>query len=291
MKKQSGLNPIHPGEMKRIRVDRRTRAVALSLFVGGAAAGCGGSEIEPEQSASIQALMSREAELEEARACVVAIAEANTDRLDNIDEVRARLEPYVELLADSFLTARRYDEVTLTQGTWKSLWFDDDDIGDRGFFSLDRSTVYQVVEDGYYYNVAENQIRIFGIPAGTVHSFLKGNYQIVHPATDENFGEPRLNVIDLEFDQNRIRFGHIPSDRALRTLVDRVERQAVASIEVPGPKGITGELWNLYIDADLRIAAGVQDDNKGVQDLYILRRATWAGPLAPYSERTEASCL
>ncbi|MCB9654113.1 MAG: hypothetical protein H6729_08305 [Deltaproteobacteria bacterium] len=264
----------------------------MSLSLGVAAIGCGGLESDAEdQSVSMQRRAIRQAEIEEAKACVVAIAEANTNRLDNIEDVRARLTPYVDLLAESFAVTRRYDEVTLTQGTWKSLWFDDDDIGDRGFFNLDRGTVYQIVEDGYYYNLAENHVRVFGIPAGTVHSFLKGNYQLIRPATAENTGEPRLNVIDLEFDQNRIRFGSIPENLALRTLVDRIERRAITSIEVPGPKGITGELWNLYIDSDLRIAAGIQDDNQDVQDLYILRRTTWAGPLPPYSDRTEASCF
>ena len=50
---------------------------------------------------------------------------------------------------------------------------------------------------------------------------------------------------------------------------------------IPGPAGITGELWNLYIDDDLRIAAGIQTGDESTTDLYVTRRVEFAGPIEP----------
>ncbi|MDJ0766345.1 MAG: hypothetical protein QNJ97_25440 [Myxococcota bacterium] len=222
--------------------------------------------------------------VDELRRQIVTIAEDNTDRLDNIDDVRAELEPLIDELGLYFNENRPADEIDITRGIWKNIWFDDKDIGGPSdFFDLDRNNIYQVIEDGYYYNVSENSIRLFGdrvtIP---VNSYLRGDYQIIDAADDTNVGQPRLNVVDLEFVDNRLRLGRLPRDIPLDELADRVDSRSIASIPVPGPIGITGELWNLYIDEELRISAGSQDGDPGVTDLYILRRAEYAGNLLPF---------
>jgi hypothetical protein len=163
--------------------------------------------------------------------------------------------------------------VEKTRGAWKSLWYDADQINrDRGPFRLDRNQIYQVVEDGYYYNVSDAPIYAGPLKLGTVHAFLRGNYQIKDPASEANRGQPRLNVVDLEFDENRVRLGKIPEGKDLRELVTEVKDRERFTLPVPGPRGIKGELWNAYVDDDLRISRGVQDDIPGVVDLYVLRR-------------------
>jgi hypothetical protein len=53
-----------------------------------------------------------------------------------------------------------------------------------------------------------------------------------------------------------------------------VESGRYVTIPTLGPIGITGELWNEYVDAELRIAAGFDDRKPEVIDLYILRKVT-----------------
>jgi hypothetical protein len=212
-------------------------------------------------------------ELQAVKQRILELTSANTLRTDNVDEVRKELDPLVNKLEDWFAANRPADEPARTRGTWKSVWFDADQIArDRGPIRLDRAQIYQVVEDGYYYNLSDTPLRAGPLKLGTVHAFLKGNYELKDPATPANRGEKRLNVIDLEFDANKVRLGKIPEGRDLRALVDDVEKGEAWSVPVPGPRGIRGELWNAYVDDDLRISRGVQDDIPGVVDLYVLRR-------------------
>ena len=59
------------------------------------------------------------------------------------------------------------------------------------------------------------------------------------------------------------------------TVVDDVEDGSFSSLQVPGPIGVTGRLRNLYIDADIRIAEGVQliDSDIDARDIYIRSEA------------------
>jgi hypothetical protein len=211
-------------------------------------------------------------EVAAARARVLETARANTENVD-VKAVRAKLEPDLEILANHFAANRPSDEPKRLQGTWKSLWYDDPDL-DRGpkFLPLDRSNIFQVVEDGYYWNVANNDVRLFGRDVGTVQGFLKGEYTIKNPPTEANRGERRLNVIDLEFTENRTRLGALPRDVDLRALANDVGSREKWSIPTPGPIGVKGELWNLYLDDNLRVSAGVRKDEPGTLDLYILER-------------------
>jgi hypothetical protein len=211
---------------------------------------------------------------------VISICAANTNELDNISEVRAELEPLIAQLEAWFNANRPADEVALTQVPWKNLWYDDPDISFN--FSIGplqllqpRDRIFQVIEDGFYYNVSEFQIRL-GRSTTTFTNYLKGAYTILRPATPQNAGQPRLNTVDLEFVANSIRSGVIPSRINLSTLVQRVDQGTVMTIPVPGPLGVTGELWNRYVDADLRIAAGFDDSEPQTIDLYVLTKVTRA---------------
>jgi hypothetical protein len=211
-----------------------------------------------------------------AKRAVLEISARNT-RSEDLAGVRAELMPHLDVLRKHFAANRPANEAQLTQGTWKSLWYDDPDI-ERGpkFLPLDRDRIYQVVKSDHYYNVSESTPTVLGLKLGRIQSFLRGNYRLENRPTAENRGEEKLNVIALEFAGNRARLGRLPTDVPLERLVEQVDSGAKLSIPVPGPRGIRGELYNLYVDADLRVSAGVQlGDSKSTDlDLYILRRAT-----------------
>lgn len=216
---------------------------------------------------------------------VISICRANTLRTDNIPEVRAQLDPLVAQLSAWFNTNRPADEVQLTQRPWKSLWYDDPTIDEatNGSYGnttveLNRDAIYQVVEDGFYYNVSEVVIRK-GRKVSKLQNFLKGAYTLVDRPGPGNAGQPRLNVVDLEFVFNATRKGGLPVGIDLRRLVKAVETKRYDVQRVPGPIGVTGQLWNGYIDQDLRISLGNQDDDPGITDLYILQVSSRVGPL------------
>lgn len=217
-------------------------------------------------------------DLQEIRSQIIEIASANTTRTDNIPEVRERITPLILELARWYADNRPENELAMTQVPWKNLWYDDPDIGfnvDFGIFTvnLDRTQIYQVVEDGFYYNVSEIDVSIFFIPF-QLQSYLKGAYTVARPADESNIGEGRLNTVDLEFVANSFLVQALPRGADLRGLVEDVESGDLSTIPSPGPIGVTGELWNVYLDDSLRISIGFDDSAPDVIDVYILERAT-----------------
>jgi hypothetical protein len=207
-----------------------------------------------------------------AKDAVINIASRNTTRLDNIKQVRSELEPHVRVLNAYFVANRPSNEVELTKGTWKSIWFDDADIDRVRALPINRDKVWQVVKDKYYYNVSESNFRIGGIKTFPVQDYLKGVYTITQPAADDPYN--RKNIISLTFDDNKAWFGNVASEGSLSALVARVDANDAFTLTVPGPKGIRGELWNLFVDNDLRIGAGLQKDKSLTvgEDWYLLTR-------------------
>lgn len=218
---------------------------------------------------------------------VVSVSESNTGRRDNLAEVRRALLPAIALLSLDFAANRPEDELALTTGAWKSIWDDSDATAPPPPLVVDGQNIYQVVEDGFYYNVT-NQAAPG--PEGELidtQYFLKGQYTIARPATDENQGELALNVVDLEFADSVVRLGDLEEGADLRALVAEIDQWVTQGegvgmppIPAPGPAGQTGLLFNLYIDEDLRIAAGFSDDEPDDIGLFVLRRAATVGPLA-----------
>jgi len=219
-------------------------------------------------------------ELKLVRQQIIDITSANTTRTDNIAEIRDELDPLVAQLEAWFIANRPVNEVELTQVPWRNLWYDDPDISfqlDLGFLRLQqpRERIFQVVEEGYYYNVSEFVLVIFGfnIP---LQNYLKGEYQILRPASESTEPASRLNTVDLEFAANAVRLGTIPSTVGLSALVQVVDAGLYGTLPVPGPIGVTGELWNNYVDDELRISSGFDDSEPETIDLYILTRVTTA---------------
>ncbi|MEM9489977.1 MAG: hypothetical protein AAGC55_12585, partial [Myxococcota bacterium] len=115
--------------------------------------------------------------------------------------------------------------------------------------------------------------------------FLKGVYTIVRAADEDNAGQLALNVIDLVFADSVIRPGPLVPGTDLRQLVAEVEQWVsegqgvgIEPIPAPGPAGETGNLFNLYVDDEIRIAAGIGDDGDDDLGLFVLVRAQDIGP-------------
>ena len=217
--------------------------------------------------------------INELRAEVVAIAEANIARRDNLDDVLERLLPRVTLLAIEFANRRPDDELALTAQPWKTVW-DNVVIPDVEIATLDRQRSFQIVEDGFYYNVTN--LRLGGRP---VQYFLKGLYTIAKPPSDFAPGVVGLNVIELEFAESVLLRGPLPETEPLVGLVADVE--AFVSADEPiddaqpfvfrGPQGQTGELYNLYVDDDVRVTIGLGQSPLLPPVLAVFRKVVTAG--------------
>ena len=220
---------------------------------------------------------------------IVRIAEANTERRDNLDEVLGRLLPLITPLAVDFALKRPRNELELTRQPWKNIWDNAQDIEPDLGTVQDRSNIYQVVENDFYYNVTNLVVEGASVP-NNLQYFLKGEFEIARPASPANRGAFGLNVIDLEFTASVARPGFLPDNRRLRELVSEVDAFVVAGngvgerpFPIPGPLGSTGLLFNLYVDDELRIATGLSEaEDGGPPGIFVLRRSPFARDLPPF---------
>lgn len=208
----------------------------------------------------------------ELRDRIVKVCRENTTNVDGIVQIRKQLQPWVDQLEGFFAMNRPKDEITLTQRSWKNLWYDDPDIRDRGPLKLNRRRIWQVVNQGYYYNVSDSTLG----GCCSFQNYLKGNYYISDKPNDDNRRQKRLNVINLEFVFNGLRVGGLPDGADVNQLVKSVEKKqyccGTGAIKIPGPYGVKGRLWNAYIDDQIRISVGFNTQEPSVLDLYVLER-------------------
>jgi hypothetical protein len=221
------------------------------------------------------------ADLVAVRGQIVSICQSNTLRVDNINQVQSQIEPLIARLASWYNTNRPANEVQMTQRSWKSIWYQNAVIDENSYgavgrvaYGIDRDAVYQVVRDGYYYNVTGSLV---SSPRGSaaLQSFLKGDYTLGNVATYANAGQPKLNVVNLKFVASRAKWGALTNGLDLNQLVAGVENKTVCTYRVPGPIGITGELWNVYLDQDIRIARGTQPN--APDSIYVLLQTDKVG--------------
>lgn len=209
----------------------------------------------------------------QAKAELIEICESNLDRWGD-PALQTRIDRRVRVLSEWFANNRPANELATTQGSWKAIWYEDTSFvtGVPGLVEIDRENTYQVVRDGYYYNVSKVDINLLGRQI-SLAGFLKGEFTITNPAGPGTCGQQKLNVIDLEFTDNRILPTWLPPLAPLTVVVELVDAGRIPTIPVPGPDGVTGELWNLYVDQDLRVAFGNEDDETAREgSLFVLVR-------------------
>lgn len=228
--------------------------------------------------ANTQAVSSPPVTREACDAALKIILEVSAAQTLNKDaaSVLKTLQPHFDTVAAYFAENRPDNEVQLTQGVWQQLWYINKDIRDRGIIDLREDRIYQYVIPGEnrYINVSEARWRIFGIPLFNSTNFLVGNYNLVDLASPTNKG-PKKNVIDLIFGESRSRlFKKLDSQKTIVQQVEEVEKKKVRSLKTPGPKGVPGKLWNIYIDDKVRICQGTggRSPNNEPQ-YYVLVRA------------------
>jgi hypothetical protein len=212
-------------------------------------------------------------EIESAKAKIISLSLNNIDRWGD-PEIQALINEQSNILENWFVQNRPDNEVELTIGPWFNAWFEDTSLFADNFFKKeDRNNSYQVIRDGFYYNVAKVNYGILFQRPRTL--YLKGDYTIKDPKTESSCGEKRRNVIDLEFTKISSKQGFIPSDSKLTDFIDALDRGDIRngiSFNFVAKQFPTADLWNLYIDKDLRVCFGANDGGNDPGSMFVLLR-------------------
>jgi hypothetical protein len=217
-------------------------------------AGCSaptGETDDAAQAASELASKLTPAELARTKQALRALANANMNRTDNAAEIRAQAQPLVDKLARHFGARSAQQKLPLVQGAWRQLWTDFP-YPMTSFLTMDPSQVYQVVSaSGHYWNIGDEKALGFVGLTGV----LRGAFT------------PSGTKINLQFTNIGFRFGRLSKGDDLVALADGLESGDRFYLPLPGggkapngPVGIKGTLETLYVDADLRVDQGTQED-------------------------------
>jgi hypothetical protein len=217
------------------------------------ATGCAAAPADESTDESTQAATGRlsSAELARTKAALRAIANANMGRTDNAAQVRAEVEPLVTKLARHFGQRTAASKLPLVEGAWRQLWTDFP-YPMTPFIAMDARQVYQVVDaDGHYWNIGDQKAIGFIGMTGV----LRGAFV------------PNGSKIELRFTNVGFRLGRLSRGQDLVGLADGLESGARHYISLPGggkapngPVNIEGTLETVYVDGDLRVDIGTQDD-------------------------------
>ena len=132
-------------------------------------------------------------EIANAKAEIISLSKNNLDRWGDPD-VQALINVQAAILENWFIENRPDNEVELTVGPWFAAWYEDISFFPNNLFlSTDRNNTYQVVRDGFYYNVAKFDVG--AIFTRTRTNYLKGEFTIKDPKTESSCGEKRRNIL------------------------------------------------------------------------------------------------
>jgi hypothetical protein len=235
-----------PSSFKRISLVFLASALALTPALAGCSA-----QTDDELGASEDGLSA--AELARTKQSLRQIANANMGRTDNTAAVRAQVEPLIQRLARHFGTRQATQKLPLVAGAWRQLWTDYP-YPMTPFIEMDPRQVYQVVDSGgHYWNIGDQKaVRLLGLTG-----VLRGAYTTAGTR------------INLEFTNVGFRFGRLSRGDNLVSYADDLEDGSRFYWPTPGggkaprgPVGIKGTLETLYVDADLRVDVGTQEDFK-----------------------------
>lgn len=223
------------------------------LALGVLSSGCSADASEEEVDSASSELSGKlsPAQLAATKAQLRAIANANMARTDNFAAVRAQVDPLVDKLARHFGQRQATQKIPLVAGGWRQLW-SDYPYPMTPFISMDPTQVYQVVSaNGHYWNVGDQKALGFLGLTGV----LRGKFA------------PSGTKIALEFTAVGYRFGRLSRGTDLVSFADDLESGGAYYLPTPGggkaprgPVGIRGTLETLYVDADLRVDRGTQED-------------------------------
>lgn len=192
---------------------------------------------------------------------ILRIAFANQTRTDNTAAVRAQLDPLVhELVA---ITPPRTEPEKLYQvlGGWYQVWSDAPFLQPTPFGSYDLTKAYQVVFNGYYWNVS-SFVPTVG-PRAT--QFLRGEFGVTQRAL-----EP------VKFTTDVFGIGEVPAKADVLTYAIRAEsgEYDAQPTLAPSPVGLPQlPLINVYVDDNVRLVTSLLD-GKPAGSLFVLLRSS-----------------
>ncbi len=225
----------------------------LPLLVVAATFGSAGCSAEADEAVDVatEELNGRlsPSELAATKARLRAMCNPNTTRTDNFADVRREVDPLVDKLARHFGKRSAASKVPLVAGAWRQIW-SDYPYPMAPFVTMDLSQVYQVVSaDGHYWNLGDS--RAFGFVGIT--GVLRGSYV------------PDGTLLRIQFTNSGFRFGRLAKGTDLVGYASDLETGERSYLGLPGggPVGISGTLETLYVDGDLRIERGTQDEVRG----------------------------
>ena len=228
-------------------------ALAVLLTVASLTAACT-APVEgdgAEQTASELGSKLTPAELAATKLALRNLSNANMGRTDNAAAVRAQVQPLVDKLARHFGSRSAIAKLPLVQGAWRQPWTDFP-FPMTSFISRDSQQVYQVVDaSGHYWNIGDQKAVGFIGMTGV----LRGAFV------------PAGKKINLQFTNVGFRFGRLSKNEDLVEMASELGSGERFYFGLPGggkaPKGpvdIKGTLETLYVDADLRVDQGTQED-------------------------------
>lgn len=201
------------------------------------------------------------AEQRSLKARILKIAYANQTRTDNTAAVRAQLDPLIhELVA---ITPPRSEPEKLYQvlGAWYQVWTDAPFVQPTPFGSYDLTKSYQVVFNGYYWNVST----YLPTDGPRVTQFLRGEFGVTQRAL-----EP------VKFTTDVYGIGEVPPKADVLTYAIRAESGEYDAQPTPGPSPVglpQLPLINVYVDDNVRLVTSLLD-GKPAGSLFVLLRSS-----------------
>ncbi len=208
-------------------------------------------------------------ELESLKKQIISKAESFKGQGDPDSSKQRQLEILVTKLLELNPQASVRDRLDLLQGPWKQVWGPYEyRKNDRSVDpSLDVNNIYQVIFDGYYYNVNPNFDRN-GKPSKVV--LLRGEYKI-DESTDDTLIAKFTNL-------REVKEGNLDSKLKLIDLPALSEARSLQGEKTTLPSFVVkllfggGRLQEVYTDEDLRITFGTGNNEDVSNYIYVLTR-------------------
>jgi hypothetical protein len=193
---------------------------------------------------------------------ILAIAFENQTRQDNLSQVRAQLDPLINRLV--MITPPRTEPEKLYQvlGGWKQVWSDAPFFRPSRSGSYDLKNIYQVVFNGYYWNIA----RFLPTDQKAQTQFLRGK-----------FGVTPQSLKPVIFTKDVFGVGDIPQNSDVINYAIRAESGEYNAQPAVGfsPVGLPqSPLVNQYVDDDFRILTNPPTSVNPQPAIFILVRSS-----------------
>jgi hypothetical protein len=200
------------------------------------------------------------------KADIIALAESNVDKWGD-DGIQAQLEALAITLEDWYVVNRPANEVETNLGSWRIIWNSNPFyVVDFPGFTTDRDNTYQVVRDGFFYNVAKYDYGFFF--KRSITFFFNEASTLQDEANAETCGQRQVNVWSLTSTDMRFRRGWVPTDRMLRDIVDDVDSGEIRTIKIRAPRG-GGLDWIRFLDDDIRLISHADNFALMVRDEFV----------------------